>query len=133
MQESVWVCVHGCNVLIENCSFERLTPNGGYALFIHDSADYSGVQNIKIHNCQISTVFGNAMRIDDQCIEGTTVNIEFINTVLKNINSPSLNPIWFNNTSGQTGEGLGGLDNFVLSELSFNNNFSLLNKPIISA
>lgn len=122
----------GCNVLIENCSFERNTQNGGYSLFIHDSADYSGIQNIKIHNCQISTVFANAMRIDDQCVEGTTVNIEFINTIIKNIQYTTTNPIWFNNTSGETGQGLGGLNNYVLSELSYNNNYSLLNKNIIT-
>lgn len=114
-----------CIVEFNNCTFE--VGNNLNALFFHDSANYSGIQTLICNCCKITAGNAQAIRIDDNNVSGTTMYIEFVNTLVRNMSNLSSNAVWFNNTGHESGSGIGGLTNTYLSDKSYGNSSAILN------
>lgn len=114
-----------CIVEFNNCTFE--VGNNLNALFFHDSANYSGIQTLICNCCKITAGNAQAIRIDDNNVSGTTMYIEFVNTLVRNMSNLSSSAIWFNNTGHESGSGIGGLTNTYLSDKSYGNSSAILN------
>ncbi len=102
-----------------------------FGLFCHDSAgkNYSGVQNLSMIRCTIEGMQGSgAVRFDSQGTTGATVNVLFVDTVLKNQNVtgvPAKNSKRLLSTRNNGGRGTDdnwmGLKNYFLDEDSMGN------------
>ena len=122
----------GCDVEFNNCELIGKKVYGG--LFFHDAINptYKGEQNIKVKNCIISAQDGGfLMRIQSQNVEGSTVNMEFINNIIRTPVNPDYKGMHFANdktaesTTNPTDFSI--LTNFKLSPMSYGNNIDLFN------
>ena len=122
----------GCDVEFNNCELIGKKVYGG--LFFHDAINptYKGEQNITIKNCVISSQDGGfLMRIQSQNVDGSTINMEFINNIIRTPVNPSYQGIHFANdkthesTTKPTDFNI--LTNFNLSPMSCGNNIDLFN------
>lgn len=110
----------GCEVIFDNCS---LIGYGG-GIFCHDSpySNYTGVQNISFYDCYIEGLNSDtAVWFDSQGIEGATVNVLFVNNVVKG------EILARNNGGNGNSENFEGLKNFYISPESSGNNLEQLN------
>ena len=122
----------GCDVEFNNCELIGKKIYGG--LFFHDAInpEYKGKQNITIKNCIISSQDGGfLMRIQSQNVNGSTINMEFINNIIKTPVNPNYQGIYFSNdkthesTTNPTDFNI--LTNFNLSPMSYGNNIDVFN------
>lgn len=121
----------GCNVEFNNCIIEGYYSG---SLFFHDADDplYNGVQNAHFINCRLltntaSTTF-SGVRIDTQDVDGSTINVEFIDNVNVNIQNGIVNHRFRNGRTDVTYDSIDNMPNFNLTYSSFGNNDTSLNK-----
>lgn len=120
----------GCVINIENSQLIGRKGTGNRALYFHDaaSATYAGEQNINIINSLLTSDTNTAttVKIEDQCVEGSSINITMINTLIHNEKGTTYR-VGTLNTGGGTYDGWRNLKNTTLSEKSFGNNIDIFN------
>lgn len=120
----------GCTVNLENTHLIGRNGAGNRALFFHDAASaiYAGEQNININNCilESDSKSQHTLRIEDQCIDGSTINLTMINTLIYNGQCTNCR-LGTSNKDGQTYEGWRNLKNTKLTGKSFGNNIDVFN------
>lgn len=125
----------GCTVNIENTKLVGINGgekgSGNGALYFHDAASvtYAGEQNINIVNCMLESdsTSTTTIKIEDQCIDGSKINLTMVNTVIYNAQGTSFRTGTLN-ADKQTYEGWRNLKNTNLTDKSFGNNVSVFNK-----
>lgn len=120
----------GCTVNLENTNLIGRNGTGNRSLFFHDAASvaYAGEQNININNCILESDSSSqhTFRLEDQCTEGSTINLTMINTLIFNKKGTNVR-VGTSNKGGGTYEGWRGLKNTTLTAKSFGNNISAFN------
>lgn len=120
----------GCTVNIDNCELIGRNGSGNRSLFFHDSASatYKGEQNINIVNSQLisSSASQHTLRIVDQNVDGSRVNVRFVNTLVHNSSSASTR-LGTSVQGGATGSGWRNLVNVYLDGASYGNNIAAMN------
>ena len=118
----------GCNVYLINSELKSDTT---YGLFFHDSenVDYVGIQNFYLRNNLIWSENGTTfMRMDSQCRDGSIINLEFINNVMRSLGSIKDNYTKRNaRETTTTAEDFLDLKNFRLKLTSYGNNHNSFN------
>lgn len=120
----------GCTVTIKNTQLIGRVGTGNRALYFHDaaSAAYAGEQNINIINCQLESDSNTTptLRIVDQCVDGSNVNLAMVNNLVYNAKGNAYR-VGTSNADGGTYDGWRNLKNTTLSAKSFGNNIDVFN------
>ena len=120
----------GCTVTIRNSQLIGRKGENNKALYFHDadSVAYAGVQNINIVNSLLESdkEASATVRIDDRCIDGSSMVITMINTVIFNSGGAGSRLGTTNRVDG-TYDGWRNLKNTTLSPKSFGNNIDAFN------
>lgn len=118
----------GCQVQFINVNLQGKE----WGLFCHDCAgtEYGGYQRLCLTDCVVEGMTGQeALCLDSQGVAGTTVEVTFVNTVLKNENAADGEHLLVTRNQGGTGEAGNwrGLKNYILNEKSTGNNVEDMN------
>lgn len=120
----------GCEVNIEHSHLIGKKGEDNSALFFQDSADerYTGEQNINIVNCIVESSSSTepTFKVIDQCVNGNSINLTMINTLVYNVKGNNYR-VGATNADGEVHKGWNKLMNTILTEKSFGNNIDVFN------
>lgn len=122
----------GCYVEFNKCDLVG-NDNSHGGLFFHDSAidEYLGEQTIRCIDTNIFSIGTNTsdLKIQSQCKDGSTVNVEFIRTNVRNITNGKQTKVFLNDNNGvyTNVANIEDLTNFNLSKSSYGNSMEILN------
>ena len=122
----------GCYVEFNKCDLVG-NDNSHGGLFFHDSAidEYLGKQTIRCIDTNIFSIGTNTndLKIQSQCKDGSTVNVEFIRTNVRNITNGKQTKVFLNDNNGvyTNVANIEDLTNFNLSKSSYGNSMEILN------
>lgn len=122
----------GCYVEFNKCDLVG-NDNSHGGLFFHDSNEdeYLGEQTIRCIDTNIFSIGTNTsdLKIQSQCKDGSTVNVEFIRTNVRNLTNGKQTKVFLNDNNGvyTNVTNIEDLTNFNLSKGSYGNSMEILN------